>query len=47
MKREALVRQEKELMNHYTQAHLEKDDRRKSEVMQQLERNIAQRKFAK
>lgn len=47
MKREALVRQEKELMVHYTCAHEKGDERRKAEVMRELERNIEQRKFAR
>ncbi len=46
MKRSELVRHEKDLMLHYISAHKSGDARKKSEVMQEFQKNVEQRKFA-
>ncbi len=45
--REELVRHEKDLMVHYISAHKAGDERKKSEVMQEFQKNVEQRKFAR
>ena len=47
MNRKEVVRKEKELMVHYTTAHNAGDERKKAEVMQEIQKNIEQRKFAR
>jgi hypothetical protein len=47
MTRKEVVRHEKELHSHYIQAHEVGDERKKEEIMAELNRNIEQRRFAK
>ena len=46
MNRKEVVRKEKELMVHYIEKHRQHDERGKAEVMQEIQKNIEQRKFA-
>lgn len=47
MNRKEVVRREAELMEHYISAHDSGDERKKNEVMQEFQKNVEQRKFAK
>ena len=47
MKREELVRRQKDLMTHYIEKHQRGDEKGKSDVMQEYQRNNEQLKFTK
>ena len=46
LKRSELVRHEKDLMVHYIVAHDRGDSKTKADVMNEMKKNIEQRKFA-